>query len=356
VLRSTNITTLGLCYCNGYDLVSPLLQGLASPFSSAHLTKMMFSCFHDDDSDSDGTLHSATALRAYLESPSATIRCLELYDGDDNVHSMFYEILQGLSRNTLLEELKFDNCQTDQLDTEFDDLLGLCILNKPNLSTLVCCSSNNFGHHQSFEDAMVEILTRPESTLRHLKIEVSRLFSDVKGFMRLMNVITQNTLLEDLSLEARHDVFFTHRSYYQILLHAIPMLKVKTFSIDFERNRSQNDEDQNALLAAFKTNYAVHSVRCVWREAFHVPSCATLDWFSERNKSRLDFYLFRNKKLAGWIENPSSVHSELWPEAMALAQRAGSDALYRSLLAFSGECVSLGRRRHSRKRPKIKPM
>ena len=182
VLRNATITTLKILHCEEIDFVVPLLQGLASPFSLSTMTTLVFRMGGDED------LHVVDALRQYLQSPSATIRCLHLEQfGDDDPHRpRLTTILQGLAANVLLEEISFDGCRIVKAS---EYLLATCVQNKPKLSTLRFRRCN-FGHFKPFVDAMVEILTRRGSALRHLKIDVAGFFVVSEDtFSRLVNAI-----------------------------------------------------------------------------------------------------------------------------------------------------------------------
>jgi len=76
------------------------------------------------------------------------------------------------------------------------------------------------------------------------------------------------------------------------------------------------------------------------------------NWLNEANQSRLELYLYRNRKLAQWIENPKLVPRDLWQYAIMLALEAGINSLYQSLLALSGHDIGLRQQGRKRKRPR----
>jgi len=86
-------------------------------------------------------------------------------------------------------------------------------------------------------------------------------------------------------------------------------------------------DEEEQVLGALKRNYNFQSVKC---------DDYGNNWLTEQNRSRLEFYLHRNKQLAQWVENPKLVPRALWPDAMEMALKAGKSSLYKSLLALSG--------------------
>ena len=307
MLRNATITTLKILHCEEIDFVVPLLQGLASPFSLSTMTTLVFRMGGDEDS------HIVDALRQYLQSPSATIRCLHL-EQDSRVHphrSRLTTILQGLAANVLLEEISFDGCRIVKAS---EYLLATCVQNKPKLSTLRFRRCN-FGHFKPFVEAMVEILTRRGSALRHLKIDVEYFFDlSQDTYSRLVNAIAQSKHLEHLMIGKTFA--YSERGLLPILVKSIPIMKVQTFSFDFGK------EVETELLTAFKTNFIATSVQF------------TGDGLTEANQSCLESYLFRNRRLAEWLENPSLIPSKLLPEAIALVQKVGGEALFLTLRAL----------------------
>ena len=60
--------------------------------------------------------------------------------------------------------------------------------------------------------------------------------------------------------------------------------------------------------------------------------------FSEDNNQQLAFYFDRNEHVEDWSNNPRRTvgNRNVWPEALALTERAGQNFLYRSLQKVLG--------------------
>ena len=108
----------------------------------------------------------------------------------------------------------------------------------------------------------------------------------------------------------------------QILTQSIPSMKLPDLVIRYDGGEVQNVKEE--LLQAVKNNFTLLSVKGETYEA--------IDRFNQSDKHRLAFYANRNENLNQWVDNPETVEQrKVWPEALGLAQRAGPDALFRSL-------------------------
>jgi len=72
--------------------------------------------------------------------------------------------------------------------------------------------------------------------------------------------------------------------------------------------------------------------------------------FTEEERRLLAFYADRNQRTDQFIEHPTSVPKQLWPEVLQVAAQADPSVLFRSLIAIRGE-LGTGKRTRKRKRP-----
>jgi len=83
------------------------------------------------------------------------------------------------------------------------------------------------------------------------------------------------------------------------------------------------------LLQEIKSNFSLRSLTVQYED---------MPLFGQATEQRrLAFYLNRNERLEEWVEKPDVLGREFWPEALSLAQRAGPDALYKSLQSVLGK-------------------
>jgi len=220
---------------------------------------------------------------------------------------------------------------------------------KLNLSTLRLLNTNALCFRQ-FSDALSEVLVRRGSPLNCLHIDQRSDFSKeipIAVFRLLMRAISNSTRLKSLFIGPIKigAIHWREAEFVQALMEAICLFKVEELMLTFEGGPQEGQEER--LIEALRRNYTIQSVWCNCRT-----SAGDRNFFTESSQSRLDFYLYRNKKLAEWVANPKLVPRELWPEAMKLALRAGKEALYQSLLALSEQGVGLHRKGRKRKRPR----
>lgn len=103
------------------------------------------------------------------------------------------------------------------------------------------------------------------------------------------------------------------------------------------------------LLESTKQNYC--SLQTTFFDSRTEPTTGLyVELFDGKGKEKLVFYADRNQRLKHWIENPTLIPRDVWPEAVKLAQEAGAETLWRSLQAVIPVYESLQRRR-KRKRP-----
>lgn len=156
-------------------------------------------------------------------------------------------------------------------------------------------------------------LTRPflqaiqqNQSIRRLRL--SRFFFTVDEFRELLEAV-ETSKLEEFSIGVG-DTW----PYFEVLMVYLPDLPIKKFTFGHGPVPKQD------MMQLLKHNLSLQ--------------LASISNFDDDDNDTLQPYLDRNKRLAGWIENPASVPRHLWPEALKLAMVAGKNALFQSLLAI----------------------
>lgn len=117
-------------------------------------------------------------------------------------------------------------------------------------------------------------------------------------------------------------------------------MKAKELELVFHPRLLTGDRNAKAeLMEALKNNFSLRSVKGKVRGDGAAPNDDGNELFIDEDQDRLAFYAERNERLSEWIDNPSKVSREVWPEALVLAQKAGRGSLFSSLRALSGSGV-----------------
>ena len=117
---------------------------------------------------------------------------------------------------------------------------------------------------------------------------------------------------------------------------SIPILKVKKLSM---RVRFA-DTEKHDLVQSIKQNFVMQD--------------STIHGFDDDSEQKLASIMTRNKGLAEWTKNPSTVPVNLWPEALKVSEESGQNNFFlalRSVVQSDGWNSLQGRRR--RKRPRL---
>jgi len=335
--RNSRIQVLHLLG-NRSDVLRPILLSLATSQSASTLKELSYQPWGGGEVEAT----VVDALQQYLDSASATIQCLNLHCAVLSPLPETNNILQSISRNASITEVAFNQCSIT-VDTPAHRQLSHLVREKSNLAKLGI-SRCNFLDSPDFCDALAEVLRRRASPLQCLEfalLNVQNKEISFDNFRNLASAIVGSGRLEELVITAIDVRAAAGRPLFQTLVDAIPLFKAKETTLRFFTY--DGEEDQLRVLAAFKRNYVVQSVKC--KDTY-----SDVPWFSASHQTQLDFYLNRNHKLAAWVESPKMVPEELWSYAIMLALNAGLNTFYQSLLALSGHGVGLRDRCRKRKR------
>jgi len=367
--RNTRLQILDLMLSD-HSLVCPILERLATTSNTLALEELKL-----DMLESTNQASVAKALQQYLVSKHATIQTLQLGVLEFKPRSGSSEILDALSRNESVKELTFTLCSIGELVFDYEEgldedaigaeedaeaqALATFFQSKRDLTSL-SIRYCNILEYPLVCAAVRKMLVAKEYHLRSLEIgEVSNAV-----FRALMAAVSRSTTLEDLAI--RHIELDQH-DQTRALVETIPSLKIKKVALIFkaeyiglsdgqilsneemlQERRRRAAGEQDRFLAAFKRNYVVQDVQCLFD---YNEEC---NWFTDANQARLDFYLNRNRQLAKWIDKPQLVPRHLWQYAMALALEAGVSSFYQCLITLSKEIDGLptevGSRKRKRKR------
>lgn len=338
IQRNKNIQTLLLKQCQD-DFIAPIFQKLASLESLSCLKKLAFEC-----RDFSLTVPAMEAMQQYLDSSKSTIQCFQLACCHVIVaesSSGFATLFEAMVRNNKVNEIAFAHCRFHAIpggeNRQVQQLVNL-VTRKLNLSTLHLKNTDFFAFRQ-FTDSLAEVLVRPGSPLNCLHIDNPSFSRDIPiaVFRPLLTAMSRSTRLVRFSVG---NIDWHEVGYVQALIEAIPLFKVEELTLTFDGRPREGQEE--SLLEALQRNYKIQRVRC--KTSGGGRSC-----FTETSQSRLDFYLYRNKKLAQWVSNPKLVPCDLYSYAIRLAMKAGINSLYQSLLALSGQGIGLQQKKRKRK-------
>jgi len=322
--RNANIESLELWKLDNIYAI-PILEGLQ--LNTAVKTLIFSAAAHFSDA-------SSHAVQRLLGS-TTSIQRFELQNEITFVGRNFRPIAQAITDSECVSELKFFGVgfQDQSSITQLKKILQ----NKRNLTAL-CLHYCSFGGGQVYQD-IISMLSRPDSLLRCFEFQVrdslERHFPRIQ-FEALLLAI-QKSKLERFKIG---DI--QTQQQLQALTGSIPLMCVKELEVSFWRQvlRENTNPEQNLLLA-IKNNFSLLSVK---GEMQHDDLFETAE-----DKQRLAFYANRNESLDQWVNLPEMIKKQkVWPEALALAERAGPDALFRGLRSVLGsDYVSLpgGRKR-----------
>ena len=324
------LTILSVQFC----VVSP-------PDSATKLTKLVVGLRGIDESSEITTL-----LGKFLTSAHAAVTCFGVSGLRFHCDSGADRLLRGLRTNTAVTHVEFRECGIrfgrDHID--FYKQLADLVRNKSELSTLRLTDCNCFSSHRDFVDALAEKLCQHQSPLRCLDvvstIGISSAFT-LEALQAVMNAVAKSTRLERFTIGAFQPLGdpIVRGSDCRILWQSIPSLRAKTLAIQMKGQFLETD--QQSMVDAIRKNFVVRAVECTIVDSQE-------RWFSAANQAHVDVCLFRNQKLADWVENPMLLPQVLWPRAVKMSSDAGRDFLYRSLLAVVGRDAGLQQRGHKR--------
>jgi len=182
----------------------------------------------------------------------------------------------------------------------------------------------------------------------HMCLEVHPLDSSINiNRYETMIAACLDAVSQCQNLRAVGRFYVENESSFQALCRGIPHLQIRHVKIDLRNPVTVNAENRiYLLLKALQRNYKLLSASVTDENN----DTSILDDATTVQVSR---YLLRNKGLAEWVAHPESVPKHLWPEALALAQQAGEETLWQSLLKVGPEVSNHGKRKRKRKRTRF---
>ena len=326
--RNTNIETLKLS--NLPDLYTTAI--LESLRSNSSMKTFIFAYFSISTRTrvSDATWHAA--VHQLLESTTSLQR-FEFEHTHFTTERLFRPIFQAITSSECVAKLRFLHCTF--WDTSA--LIQSILRNKRNLTSLCLqhCRFSAVGAEQ-LRGAIISTLSRPDSLLQCF--EVQGLFTFERQLATLLGAI-EKSKLERLTIGP-----FVTNQQLRTLTQRIPSLRIRELQITAQHLNIETAKQD--LFLAMEKNFSLRLVKG------KIVTGIGSDLFeSARDKQRLAFYANRNESLDQWVDNPERADRKVWPEALALAEKAGPDSLFRGLRSVLGsDSASLANGR-KRKRP-----
>ena len=314
--RNTNIKHLKLGVALEDSYAIPILQALQS---NDFLTSLaILGTFSDETSH---------AMHQLLESTTSIAR-FELISVIFSSGEMFRPVAQSLIRSASVSALKFELCffSNEESTAVFRSILQ----EKRNLTSLSffhCFFTG--GTEGQVHDAIISTLSRSDSSLRTLEFECGASSAGHFTVGQLQNLFraVEKSKLERFKIGQIY-------SYKQLqsLRQSIPSMRIKELKIVFH-SQIEEENAKEGLLEAVKDNFSLQALIGIQSER---------DIFDDEEKARLVFYADRNQRLDQWVDNPESVEGKVWPDSLALAEKAGPSSLFRGLRSVLGrDYVSL---------------
>jgi len=332
--RNTNIESLTFGKFEA-DFLLPILDSLASNAFLKHLAV------------SWRTRHTESlglALQRLLEA-TTSIRCFELltlifYEANNE---RLHHICQGLLNSRVVTDMKFKVCAF-LMEESLNQLKNL-LQSKENLRSLSIINCF-FGNSQQLQEMLVACLQRKSSPLQCLELDMDSRF--YTSFLRRDSFNTFLHAVAKSKLERFMIGAISSQQELESLTNIIPAMKVEDFEITVVSSLN-NRTTKDALLEAIGDNFCLRTVVGKVKSDNSIDRDRA-DLFGEVDKQRLKFYAERNQLVVEWVENPITVHRDVWPEALTLTERAGPDTLFQSLRALSGSGIGLTHGKRKRKR------
>ena len=327
-----------------------------------------------------GVLEATTSIRCFVLTDSS---CLLNNEG-------FPAICRGLLNSRAVSDIKFVRCTfvSGAMDNDFSSMLQ----RKANLRSL---SMVNCIYRSRIQEMLKAFFLREDSPVRYFKLEAGLddffINGSVQSFLAAVaesklesfsfgRISSQQQLeslaniipamkVKELEVSVRPDLnsfntFFravaksklerflignvSSQEQLESLMNNIPAMTLTDLEVAVRPNLNSRITRQ-ALLEAVGNNFCLRSVMGTVRELDYVHG-SWPDLFADaEDKQRLEFYMDRNQRLEEWVKNPAPVREDVWPEALQLADRAGPNTLYQSMLALSefGIGLTAGQRERS---------
>lgn len=323
---STSIKSLHLW--RPYSLYEPILQGLRA---NSSLKKLDIFLARETPEE---------AIRAVQELLASTTTIQEFNLSGRYTKRNFRPIAEALIESDSISEIVFQNSFfVDECSALVVDILR----SKNNLCsfTFGYFSFQDVDHDRAVEffQELVATLVRPQSPLRSLGIAICPIDETLPhdSFRLLLDAVTQSKL-ERLSLEWLSCVRHANE-----LCHKIPEMKIKELYMELHRNLDRLEDLAPAFLRALRRNFSIQSM-----DAYRG---GRLLFEDAADEDKLAFFMSRNTRLADWVDNPTTIPQELWPQAMNLALQAGENVLFQCLRKLSGQALGFVQGKRKRKRP-----
>jgi len=213
------------------------------------------------------------------------------------------------------------------------------------------------GRGQAVLDSIATALTRPDSPLR--------CFEYVRDFSQLPIGNDRFLALLRAAADSKLNRFklgcLASPQQLQSLTAIFPSLRIQEFDILACRPLAEENVVQD-ILGAVKKNFTLRSVKGRYLNVRSNPNPFSFwievpshEMFARpADQQRLAFYLHRNERMDQWVGNQTTLDRKLWPEALALARKAGRDTLFQSLLSVLGsDYVDLRASGRKRKRTRF---
>ena len=297
-LQHKNIKQLTLCVDDSCAI--PILQALQS---NAFLRNLeTYGTFSDAASHAMQQLSESTTCITQFYLNYAVFRGESLRP-----------IAQGLIQSQIVRELNFSYCFFYESIAIFRSILQ----EKRNLTSLSLDNCAFDG--REVHDIIISTLSRPDSALRTLEVEVGNLLTLFPGgqLLNLFQAVEKSKLV-CFKIGEIHS-----HAELQALTQSIPSMYIRELTIVFGIPLRGEETAAREFLQAVKHNFSLRSVKG--------EQIGRRDLFNDNDKKRLVFYANRNERLDQWVENPETVDQKVWPDALQLAQKAGPDFLFRGM-------------------------
>lgn len=305
---NTTITTLHLRSL-GDSAMAQFLASLKSNANVKALTLGMHGCAKET---------TFRAAQEFLESNSTVEKVGFLHVGRGvpvSPVSFQRSLLHGLTRNTSATEIRISGSWFNNQSELFERLLA----STPKLHRLSIDDMDDSASRNLLETHLL----KPKSLLRVLELNINSTFNLSKNRLRSLLLVVASSRLETLAFGD-----LTHYGQLQALACVLRHLKLKELNFGVGRDlRVLMDEGyfsgiKSDLLDGLKANYVLESF------PGNLLFAEDAGFFAS-----VDSCLFRNKRLAEWIDNPETLPPNLWRKAFDMAWKGGDEMRFRALRA-----------------------
>ena len=346
---ASSITMFSICNCDGEqgtrDLAAALERNTNIQTLKLHTLQHFYTTAILESLRSNSSIKTLVvgslrvealhAMHQLLES-TTSIKRFEFVHTNFTNETMFSPIFQAFTSSECVSELRFVYCTFYNQSVSAGALLQNILRNKRNLTSL-CLQHCTFNDREAIHGAIISTLSRPDSVLRCF--EVQGLFNFEGGLTTLLRAI-ESSKVERLTIGP-----FETRQQLQTLTQCIPSLRIRELQLQITVRHLDVETAKQDLLLAVKNNFRLRLVKG------EIEDDGSDLFESARDKQRLAFYTNRNECLDQWVDNPERADRKVWPDALALAEKAGPDSLFRGLRSVLGSDSASKPNGRKRKRP-----